>query len=258
MEMPDADYPHGVTFGQTGFQVRCEWGSHGLSELGATSDVVVIVDVLSFTTAVDIATSRGGVVFPYPFRGESAADYADSVHAQLASADRTRGFSLSPQSLLTLPSGHRLVLPSPNGAALCWSTDHPNVLASCLRNAAAVARAAASLGSAIAVIPAGELWPDGELRPCFEDWVGAGAVIAELAGSRSPEAELAAAAFVHFRESLPRALRESGSGRELVERRCRPDVDLAAQLNVSQNVPRMVNRAFAGCAAIGPPIAPGM
>lgn len=237
-----------MTFGQTEFQIRCEWGRHGIGELGATSDVVVVVDVLSFTTAVDIATARGGVVFPYPYRDESAARFADSVNAALASADRTGGFSLSPQSLLALPSGYRLVLPSPNGAALCAAADHPVLLAGCLRNASAVARAAARLGSTIAVIPAGETWPGGGLRPCFEDLMGAGAVIAALHGSCSPEAALAAAAFRHFRERLPRALRESGSGRELIERGFAPDVDLASELDVSRNVPRLVNRAFAGLA----------
>ena len=100
----------GVTFDQAEFEVRCEWGLQRLGALGAISDVIVIVDVLSFTTAIDIATARGGVIFPYPLKGESAADYANSLNAKLASPDRTKGFSLSPASLRGLPAGYRLVL----------------------------------------------------------------------------------------------------------------------------------------------------
>jgi 2-phosphosulfolactate phosphatase len=233
-----------VTFDQAKFQVRCEWGLPGLRELGAVSDVIVIVDVLSFTTAIDIATARGGVVFPYPLKGESAASYAGSLDATLASADRGCGLSLSPASLRDLPSGYRLVLPSPNGAALSFTVAHPIVLAACLRNASAVAHTAARLGSTVAVIPAGEMWSTGELRPSIEDWIGAGAVIDACPGSHSPEASLAAAAFRHFREDLARALRESGSGKELVERGFSMDVELAGELNVSTNVPRLVTRAF--------------
>jgi 2-phosphosulfolactate phosphatase len=233
-----------VVFDQAEFQVRCEWGLQGLGQLAPISDVIVIVDVLSFTTSIDIATARGGTIFPYPLKGESAADYTDSVNAKLASADRTRGFSLSPESLGNLPDGYRLVLPSPNGAALSFAVDHPIVLAACLRNASAVAQAAAGLGSTVAVIPAGEMWPTGELRPSLEDWVGAGAVISALSGVRSPEAALAAAAFDHLRERLPQILGQSVSGKELIERGFGRDIDPAAQLNVSENVPRLVNRAF--------------
>ncbi len=229
---------------QAEFAVRCEWGLPGARTLGAISDVLVIVDVLSFTTALDIAAARRAVIFPYPFRAESAAHYAESLGAELASSDRTRGFSLSPASLGSLPVGHRLVLPSPNGAALSFAADHAAVLGACLRNARAVAQAASALGSSIAVIPAGETWPTGELRPCLEDWVGAGAVIAALAGNRSPEAALACAAFHHFRDGLGEALRESVSGKELMERGFKFDVDIAAQLNVSENVPRLRNKAF--------------
>jgi 2-phosphosulfolactate phosphatase len=242
--MAPCSYPDCVTFDQAEFQVRCEWGLPGLRELGAVSDVIVIVDVLSFTTAIDIATARGGVVFPYPLKGESAASYAGSLDAHLASPDRGSGFSLSPASLRNLPAGYRLVLPSPNGAALSFSVDHPIVLAACLRNAAAIGRTAARLGSTVAVIPAGEMWSTGELRPCLEDWIGAGAVIDACAGTRSPEASLAAGAFRYFREDLARKLRASGSGKELIERGFALDIELAAELNVSTNVPRLVTRSF--------------
>ncbi len=52
------------------------------------------------------------------------------------------------------------------------------------------------------------------------------------------------AAFDCFRQDLSRALRGSDSGKELVERGFGLDVDLAAELNVSTNVPRLAKRAF--------------
>lgn len=234
-----------MIFDQADFQVRCEWGAEGLRELAPVSDVVILVDILSFTTAVDIATARGAVIFPFPLKDASASRYANSIAATLASPDRSQGFSLSPASLQGLPSGYRLVLPSPNGAALAYSANHPSVLAACLRNATAVARTAARLGSTIALIPAGEMWPGGALRPALEDLIGAGAVISALPGSRSPEATLAAVAFEQFRGELLHAIRASGSGQELMERSSAADLELAAELDVSDNVPRLVNRMFA-------------
>jgi 2-phosphosulfolactate phosphatase len=233
-----------VTFDQAEFQIRCEWGLRGLRELAPAAEVVILVDVLSFTTALDIAASRGALVFPFPFKDKSAAAYAASIGADLACDRREGGFSLSPASLASLPEGYRLGLPSPNGAALSFHPHHPSVLAACLRNATAVARAAARRGSTFAVIPAGETWSTGELRPSLEDLLGAGAAIANLPGSRSPEADLAAACFERFRSDLAGALRKSSSGKELIERGFVRDVDLAAESDVSANVPVLVGRGF--------------
>ena len=141
----DGTYAERVTFDQGEFAVRCEWGFRGMREVGGVSDVVIVVDVLSFTTAIDVATSRGAVIFPYPLKGASAEQYAATVDAAVASADRHAGFSLSPASLESIPAGYRLVLPSPNGAAVCFGAGHPAVLAGCLRNAAAAGRMATRL-----------------------------------------------------------------------------------------------------------------
>ena len=53
-----------MTFDQSEFDVRCEWGEHGVHQLAPISDAVIIVDVLSFSTCVAIATGRGAILFP--------------------------------------------------------------------------------------------------------------------------------------------------------------------------------------------------
>ena len=177
-----------MVFGQEPYAIRCEWGLQGIQELISGSDVVIVVDVLSFCTAVDIATANGAVVYPYQGRRDDAPAYAALKDAILASPNRTRNeYSLSPASLLTIPSGARLVLPSLNGSRLSLASGNIPTLAGCLRNAEAVAFAAQQMGRRISVIPAGERWKrDGTIRFALEDWVGAGAIIHFLDGSKSP------------------------------------------------------------------------
>jgi 2-phosphosulfolactate phosphatase len=231
-------------YDQSAADVRCEWGLQGVAHLAPISDVVVIVDVLSFCTSVEIAVSRGAVVYPY--RGDAAAEYAASLGAELAGF-RASGstYSLSPQSLVSIPAGTRLVLPSPNGSTLSLHGGRAATLAGCLRNARAVARAAEKLGRHIAVIPAGERWrTDGSLRPAFEDLVGAGAVISNLSSERSPEASAAVAAFESVQSDLEQALRACSSGKELIARDHAQDVTLAAALDAGASAPLLHEGAY--------------
>lgn len=234
-------------FDQQPSDVRCEWGLGGLQHLSAV-EVVIIVDVLSFSTTVDIALHAGAIVFPYQWRDDSAERYAQKVSAQLAGPRdaRSQGYSLSPSSLINAPQGLRLVLPSPNGSALSSAAmaSGAHVIAGSLRNASAVSRAAQLLGKRIAVVPAGEHWPDGSLRPAIEDLLGAGAITRNLYGTVSPEASLALSAFSDASKCLLERLLACSSGRELVERGFRRDVELASQLDVSDVVPILVDGAF--------------
>ncbi len=237
-----------MNFNQHEFDIRCEWGT-GIEHLLPVSDVIVIVDVLSFSAAVDIATTRGALVYPCP-PGTDAARYADGLNAILALPGRsaTGGYSLSPSSLLTIPPETRLVLPSPNGSALSAAaakSGSVRAFCGCLRNASVVARAANSTGGRISVIPAGERWPDGSLRPALEDLVGAGAIIRDLEGTRSPEAEVAVLAFDHFQGRLLDMLTHIGSGQELLARGFDRDLRLAAALDECENVPVLSGTTYA-------------
>ena len=231
-------------FDQDAYALRCEWGAAGIAALTPRSDVIVIVDVLSFSTCVDIALGRSARVYPYRYRDASARDFAVTVDAILAGPRSHEQPSLSPASLRQLPAGARLVLPSPNGATLSRLTGSVPTLTGCLRNAAAVARAARAYGSRIGVVPAGEQWPDGSLRPSIEDWLGAGAILSHLTGSISPEADLAREAFQRQRTALAAVLEACVSGRELIEQGWHDDVLLAAELEVSTCAPVLIDQAY--------------
>jgi 2-phosphosulfolactate phosphatase len=238
---------------------RLDWGAEGLRALAPHSDVVVIVDVLRFSSAVCAALEAGMTVWPFPCEHGDAAAYAAERQAILAGRREFGELSLSPTDLLNGPAGTRLVLPSPNGSFLSFGARAAGadwVLAGCLRNAsavAAVARRLAGPDGAVAVIAAGERWgtPAGPLRPAVEDLLGAGAILAALDPSGaasppkcSPEAAAARAAFRDAAPDLGAALRDSASGRELCGRGWDDDVDMAAALDATSVVPLLDGECF--------------
>jgi 2-phosphosulfolactate phosphatase len=234
-----------MTYDQSEFDIRCEWGEKGVARLAPISDAIIIVDVMSFTTCVEVAVSRGAVIFPYRFRDASTADYARSVGAELAGPRGRSKYSLSPTSLIDIPDGTRLVLPSPNGSTLTLSTGNTPTFAGCLRNCRAVARATMRCGRRVSVIPAGERWKDdNSLRPAYEDLVGAGAIIHHLDGKRSPESEAAVGAYQHSMSNLTAFLRNCASGKELTVLGFEDDLPIIAERDVSDCVPRLQNGTY--------------
>lgn len=216
-----------------------------MASLAPISDAIIIVDVMSFSTAVAIAVARGARVYPYRSRDESSIEFARSIGADLAGNRGGTQYSLSPASLLSIPSGTRLVLPSLNGSTLSLSTGGIPTFAGCLRNAKAVARAASWHGTRISVIPCGERWKeDGSLRPSFEDLIGAGAILASLAGSQSPEAQAAVAVFRDAEADLAGTLKRCSSGKELIAMGCETDIPLIAELDVDECAPILRDGAY--------------
>lgn len=205
-------------FDQQRYQVRHEWGAEGLRRLAA-SEIVVVVDVLRFSSTVTDAVARGERV---------ALD--SSAHAV-----------------------------SLNGAAVAEEAAASGavVLLGCLRNAAAVARAVLGIQqdrgarTAVAVIAAGELAgrePGASLRFAVEDQLGAGAVVAALGDlgidHTSPEAAAACEAFRGLRGAVRHLLTAAGSGQELLDRGAREEVLRAATVDAASVVPVLRDGEF--------------
>lgn len=239
---------------QDGFDLRFDWGPVGADRIASADATMVIVDVLSFTTAVSVAVDRGSAVYPAPWHDDRAARLAEAHDAHLAVGRREVSaqspWSLSPASLRTGALPTRLVLPSPNGSAIAASA-RGTVLAGCLRNPKAIAvwltRRQAVSAAPIAVVAAGERWPDDSLRPAVEDLLGAGAIIDALCriGHRrlSPEAEAARACFAAS-PSVVSAVRSCASARELALGGFVADVDIAVEVDSSEVVPVLTAGAF--------------
>ncbi|MDV8148828.1 2-phosphosulfolactate phosphatase [Arthrobacter sp. B10-11] len=238
---------------QLPFTVRFDWGHDGAMAVAPGAELAVVVDVLCFTTCVSVAVDRGADVFPYAWKDGGAAGFAAGKDAVLAGRRGGNGVSLSPASLRSAPLLERLVLPSPNGSALAHALSGtvPRVAAVCLRNARATAEwAARNLPPAavVAVIAAGEKWPNGGLRPALEDQLGAGAFLAALPEQRrpgfSPEARWAMDAFTTAEPRLGDMLLECSTGRELVFGGYQEDVEIAGELNQSAAVALLDDGAF--------------
>lgn len=265
--------------------VRLEWGVEGALALTryaverGASVYAVVVDVLSFTTSVSVAADAGLPVLPYRWNNDGAHVFAEersAVLAQPRSRTRDGGISLSPRSIRDTQVKSAIVLPSPNGSTIAemLAASGAVVVAGALRNRTAVGRWLALRlaephaqprggGAVVLLVPAGERWSDGSLRPAVEDFWGAGGVAAALvqqleggpgahpaSGLLSPEAETARLAFTGVRDRLADELASCASGRELVDSGWPEDVTIAGELDASPSVPVLVDGAFSTGASL--------
>jgi 2-phosphosulfolactate phosphatase len=241
-------------YAQAGFGVGFDWGPVGAEVVAG--DIVAVVDVLSFTTAVTVAADLGIDVYPYQWRDATAAAYARRWDAKLAVGRSEAGpgdVSLSPATIRRVEGVSKLVLPSPNGSTIAkrLSDSRATVIAVSLRNRLAAADwvrkqlQAARGGESgrratpkVVAIAAGERWRDGSLRPAVEDLWGAGGFLSALdQGGLSPEAHAAVAAYDAVADELPELLHECAGGRELTQYGYPEDVAIAAEVDQSTSVP---------------------
>lgn len=197
-------------YAQQPYRCRLDWGAGGVRRAAARGDIMVVVDVLRFSTAATVAVAHGALIYPCA-PADDAQALARRVGAEVAasrpgttatqqhpsspdsqehvSPPAGHRYSLSPLSYDHVPAGSHIVLPSPNGAAcLRAAREAPYVLVGALVNAQAVGAALTALlaGTALAatVVACGERWAqpdDGDgLRVAVEDYLGAGAILSHV------------------------------------------------------------------------------
>ena len=229
-------------FDQTPQPVKLDWGWRGCAAAAARGEIVVIVDVLRFSTVCAVACSRGICVIPAAMDAD-LAPLARKHDGQIPANDFAR---LSPDAYDSLARGTRLVVKSPNGATCATlAAGAPHVLFGAIVNASAVARRIEELmrqrGVAASVIACGERWtgenPDGQLRFAIEDYLGAGSILSRLSINKSAEAIVCENAFRGSQVRLTELLLDSASGRELVDRGLARDVHLAGKVDLHDVVP---------------------
>ncbi|MEH7107483.1 2-phosphosulfolactate phosphatase, partial [Bacillus sp. JJ1764] len=244
-------------FSQSLFNCRVEWGMRGAREAAERGDIIIIVDVLSFSSTVISALSNGAIIYPYPPNLDGKT-YAEKVGAEYilgrAEADKIGKPTLSPVSFTQEHSNKKYVLSSLNGAFCTWiASKVPALLIGSLLNASSVSSIANQLrvksNSNITVVPCGEQWNnvknyDNSLRPSIEDYLGAGVILSYLDGDKSPEAEVCIGAFQHAKEKINELIWECGSGRELRQKGFEDDVKYCSHLNVFDTVPILYNDHF--------------
>lgn len=236
-------------FQQLPYSVRLEWGPAAVRQLGPEVDCIVIIDIMSFSTCVNMAVERGGIIYPYPWRDETAQRYGEERGAEVASGKRrfAEGWSLSPQSMLQVTEGLKLVLPSPNGSACTFLARDlgKTVYCASLRNLSATA-AACRHHERVLVVPCGERWADdNSLRPSFEDYLAAGGLVSTLGrADASPEALAAALAYDGLGAARGQALAACGSAVELTGRGFAGDVALCLEENASRVACRLEGDRF--------------
>ncbi|TAM69526.1 MAG: phosphosulfolactate phosphohydrolase [Microbacteriaceae bacterium] len=250
------------TLTQSRYEVRFDWAVEGLNSIAPDAGVIVVVDAISFTTTIELAVAHGLAVLPHSGQG-SAADAAGAAGAALGKPRGEPGVSLSPSSITPesvagIAPLTRVLMPSLNGSRVCASAAvfGVPVVAATLRNRTAVARwilsqqAERGTRLRVAIVAAGEVRADGTTRFCVEDLLTAGAVVDALATVGidycSPEAAAACAAYTGLARATGHLLTASVSGQQLIEDGQRADVELAAQLDVSDTVPVLRDGAFVG------------
>ncbi|WP_342562354.1 2-phosphosulfolactate phosphatase [Paenibacillus sp. FSL R7-0345] len=246
-------------FDQSPYDLKLDWGQRGARAAAERGDIVIFVDVLSFSSTVVTAVQHKANIYTHaPPVNDQVKAYAKELGADIirgrAEAVRAGGHSMSPLTFSSADYDRNFILCTLNGAACTRiAAQAPALLIGSLLNVSAVADTAnkmkLELGRAVTVVPCGEKWPDAigaenNLRPGIEDYLGAGLILSRLSGSRSPEAQICIGALQSSGQRIGELIWESSSGRELRERGFEADVTYCCQMDISYAVPVLKDNRF--------------
>jgi 2-phosphosulfolactate phosphatase len=234
-------------------KIQLDWELEGLKFALRNNDIVVIVDVLRFSSAVVTAIANGFTIYPVSDRN-SGHELAASLNAEMSGKSGEARFSLSPLSYLEPSDQKQVVLYSPNGAACCELVkEYDHAYIGCLLNAEAVAshitKVAKDTGRDVTLIAAGEqraiesgeriVYIKDVSRRVFavEDYLGCGAIISSTSFSKTADARVCELAFKASQNKIENLLLESFSGKYLIQRDMAKGVEHVSRLNRYDTIP---------------------
>jgi len=241
-------------------QVHVEWGMIGAQQAAGRGDVVVVVDVLSFSTEIVLAAAEGKTCLVYSDTELEAMGGIEAAAAALDARPYRRFHHLGDDDAGLPPAGsgssaswERVLFRSTNGASATRAAEAaPELLIGSLRNARACAGHLGRLLASTAVqrvtlVACGSVTVTGEgyrFRPALEDWLAAGRIAAHLASAGlvlSPEAHAAAGCWPGD-EMLPACV----AANTLIEAGLGEMVELAFAVDRSDAVPSRLGRDPSG------------
>ena len=238
------------SFDQSNYQVRFDWGIDGLARL-EPADVIVVVDVLRFSTAATRAIEAGREIVLRPELSRNGAPIAHAAREHAARGAtvligclRNRGAIADAIVAEQHARGGRMsVVVIAAGERAARRTPLPMLLGSSVPQPGQHAEGGDENPEHGGHDPQGvDQERDAAQLPRFavEDLLGAGAIIDALITRGidhcSPEASVAAEGFAALQHGLGHLLGASGSGRELAAAGLDGDVAYASALDASSAV----------------------
>ncbi len=227
-------------------KVHVDDGVQGVSTASADGDIVIIVDVLRFSSTVATAIANGFTILPCGTKAE-AEEISRHTGAPVSGKTGVAAYSLSPLDYLNPKNPGEVILVSPNGAACARAAaGEAPCFIGCFLNARALARVTGGLAhdSArdVTLIAAGEVKEDQEddlqvRRFAIEDYLGCGFILTELGMELSAEAELCRRAYEASKMDYAALVKASLSGQYLVQRGHEYDISHAVQRNIYEVIP---------------------
>jgi 2-phosphosulfolactate phosphatase len=242
--------------------LKLRWGTNGMRRAIKEKNIVVIVDVFRFSSAVVTAISNKVTIIPASNLKEAVllSKKYNAIISNSYSPTSKRIFSLSPQSFFRAPKNIKVALISPNGARCCRiGKNSKNVFIGCFLNAKTIGKyvekLSENLQKDVTILAAGDFglpkkFKRSEVEEQFitksnskffslEDFLGAGAIINEMKLEKNDDAIFAQNCYNSFKKELRKILRETVGGKYLILTNREKDLEYCIKLNRYKCIPKL-------------------
>lgn len=237
--------------------VGFDWGFNGIKRAVRKGDIIIVVDILRFTSTAVTATANDFTIYPSSSTEETGT-LLKKYNAQVASKDPISKYSLSPLSFLE-KSPENVILVSPNGAKCSrLASNSKHAFVGAFLNMKSIGRHVSALAKKmkknVTVVGAGEITL-GHIEMigiekklvnqknkeyfCLEDMLGSGGIISEMRIKKTEKALFAEKWFKKTKDNLVDIVSTTVGGRHLIETGRKNEVEFCLFINKYPCVPKI-------------------